>query len=489
MIAAGVSVTAATEAIASHGLFAQVKVACINSPESVTLSGDGAAIEAMTEALTQEGKFVRKLKTNGVGYHSHLMKVVGCEYESLLATAQRLDRLNSMAPSRTVMRSQVKMISSVWKVPVYYTDTASPAYWRANMESPVEFSSAINKVLEEETSRFIEIRPHGALQLPIKQIISEARPGKHIHYVSAIYRNKNSEDCALDFVGNLWSSGYPIAFEKVNGTDVEKQKVLVNLPNYRWDHTKLLWNEPRSSIEYRNRKYGHDDLLGLAVVGLSSTTFTWRNVLNTSEVSWLEDHKIQGNIVFPAAGYIAMACRACQQLAPDDLTKHTLELKQLSFQKVLALTPGSRLEISTELTPLRISDSNKAKKWWKFSISSVDAGNTVEHAIGLVGLTADGCLTSLSRPERIIDAEVQSSKVWFDQFQKVGFNFGSRFRSISEFHIHGFAERIKQPRGFQLFQVSWIPIIIVTTTKFIPSSSMPCCRLALFRGLVVFWAT
>ncbi|KUJ17704.1 polyketide synthase [Mollisia scopiformis] len=434
MIAVGVSADVANEAITAHGFSTQVNVACVNSPENVTLSGEKTAIEALSEILIQEGKFVRTLKTNGVAYHSHLMKVVGSEYESLLAATQQLDRVDSSSPDRTVMRAHVEMISTVRKTPVGYEDTSSPAYWRANMESPVEFCSAVTDLLAEESSRFIEIGPHGALQLPVKQTITKANPDKQILYLSVIYRNKDAEDCALDFVGKLWSSGYPISFEKVNGTEAKKNKVLTNLPNYKWDHSNLLWNEPRSSIEYRNRKYRHDDLLGLAVVGSSSTTFTWRNLLSVDDVPWLEDHKIQGNIVFPAAGYIAMACRACQQLASsEDFSQHTLELKQLSFQRALTLTPGSKLEIFTELTPQRISDSNHAKKWWKFTISTTDANTSVEHATGLVGLTATTSLSALPRPERTVDSESQSAKIWYDQFDKVGFNFGPHFRSVSEF--------------------------------------------------------
>jgi acyl transferase domain-containing protein len=434
MIAVGTSAAVAQDAISAHGLSSQVKVACINSPENVTLSGDKTAIQVLSELLSQQGKMVRTLRTNGAAYHSHHMKAVGSEYESLLATAQQLDRVDYSSPARIAMRSHIEMISSVRQAPVNYEDTLSPAYWRSNLESPVQFSSAINEVLMKDASKFIEIGPHGALNLPIQQTISKAKPDMKTLYMSVLYRNKSSEDCLLDFVGKLWSSGYPIAFGKVNGTQVNKSRVLVNLPNYKWDHSNLLWNEPRSSIEYRNRKYFHDELLGHAVVGSSSTTFTWRNMLSPDDVPWLEDHKIQGNIVFPGAGYIAMACRACQQLASVDFKHHTLELKQVSLQRTLTLAVGSKSEIFTELSPYRISDSNQAKNWWKFTISTtVDGNSSVEHATGLVGLTANASLSSLTSPERMVEAESQSAKAWYAQFDKVGLNFGPNFQSISEF--------------------------------------------------------
>jgi acyl transferase domain-containing protein len=434
MIAVGTSATEAKDTITALGLSAQVNVACINSLNSVTLSGNEIAIKVLSELMKQQDKMVRTLRTNGVAYHSHHMKAVGSEYESLLAAAKQLDRSDFSTPARLAMRSHVNMISSVRKSPVSHEDTSSPAYWRSNLESPVEFSSAINEVLTKDTLRIVEIGPHGALQLPIQQNVSKASPDKETLYMSVLYRNKCSEECVLDFVGKLWTSGYPVAFGKVNGTNIIEPKVLVNLPKYKWDHSNLLWNEPRSSVEYRNRKYPHDELLGHATVGSSTTTFTWRNLLSTNDVPWLEDHKIQGSVVFPAAGYIAMACRACQQLASVDFQQYTLELKQVSLQRTLTLTVGSKSEIFTELSPYRISDSNQAKNWWKFTISTtVDGKGRVEHATGLVGLTANASLTSLRSPERTVKTESQSAEAWYAQFDKVGFNFGSNFRSISEF--------------------------------------------------------
>jgi acyl transferase domain-containing protein len=46
----------------------QIRVACINSPESVTVSGNLSAIEKITGCLQTVGAFVRRLKTNGNAY-------------------------------------------------------------------------------------------------------------------------------------------------------------------------------------------------------------------------------------------------------------------------------------------------------------------------------------------------------------------------------------------------------------------------------------
>lgn len=55
----------------------KVIVACHNSPESVTLSGDRTALLSVKEALDGDKKFARLLSTGGNAYHSHHMKPLG----------------------------------------------------------------------------------------------------------------------------------------------------------------------------------------------------------------------------------------------------------------------------------------------------------------------------------------------------------------------------------------------------------------------------
>lgn len=69
----------------------------------------------------------------------------------------------------------------------------------------------------------------------------------------------------------------------------------------------MLWNEGRQSRELRNRKYGHHELLGLQTLGGSGVATTWRNMLKVKDVPLLESHKLGEDIVFLAAGFVAMA--------------------------------------------------------------------------------------------------------------------------------------------------------------------------------------
>jgi acyl transferase domain-containing protein len=57
----------------------RVVVACVNSPSSVTLSRDLAALDEVASRLQKDGIFARKLKVP-MAYHSHQMSHISQEY-------------------------------------------------------------------------------------------------------------------------------------------------------------------------------------------------------------------------------------------------------------------------------------------------------------------------------------------------------------------------------------------------------------------------
>lgn len=87
MMAFGGSVEDAQQLIQKLSLQEEVVVACVNSPESVTLSGSVSGIDSLLQAASQMGKFARKLQTGGKAYHSYMMQEVGEQYSRLIEAA------------------------------------------------------------------------------------------------------------------------------------------------------------------------------------------------------------------------------------------------------------------------------------------------------------------------------------------------------------------------------------------------------------------
>ncbi|KAH6656006.1 hypothetical protein BKA67DRAFT_515368 [Truncatella angustata] len=439
MMAAGLGQAEATAKIEELGLSTKIRVACVNSPSSTTISGDVDGINLFKEALDSNGTFARLLKTDGKAYHSHHMTVVGDEYENLLESAML------HLEDGPLLRSDVRFISSV--TGNVFHDSFGPDYWRRNLESPVLFSSAVEQTIKIGSYHMVEIGPHSALELPIKQIRSHLNINESkAHYGSVLSRGKNSITTVLNLIGDLYLHGHEISFKSVNFIDssIPKRKVsgyqgtfLNDLPNYRWNYDDVVFNEPRASVEWRTRKHKRHDLLGSMVLGDGGLIKTWRNILKSKDVPWIEGHKLDHTTVFPAAGYIAMAIEAISQITQNTSpSKPGFIIRDVKILKAFPLpqeenSPGT--ELFTTLHPVE----SETGTWHQFTISTFDLGQATIHSSGLIKL--DEATTSIKRSLGVDEKLMEPSapRTWYKRFTKAGLNYQDKFQCLTEIQCHG----------------------------------------------------
>lgn len=438
MMAAGLGVDQAKTRIGDLGLDGKIRVACVNSPESVTISGDVDAIDAFKASLDQAGVFARVLKTDGKAYHSHHMAAIGKEYEDLLAAALAQQKSSSSLP----LSAKAQFTSSVTgKV---MTAPANASYWRQNLQSPVLFSTVVEKIIRAQAVHMVEIGPHSALELPIKQtrLKLNISDGK-VHYGSALSRGKNSVQTLLGLVGDLYLHGHDVSFASINtaaaaGAAVQGQLVR-DMPRYSWDYSHVVFNEPRVSAEWRNRKYPRHDILGSQVPGGNAVMHSWRNVLSIKDVPWLEGHKLEDTVVFPGAGYIAMAVEAVSQVA-DAMAdaERVVQLRDVVISKALVLpsteSGSAGVEIFTTLSPVKAlaATADTAMAWHEFQVSSYSEGEAVVHARGLIQLDVSAEYRSLPLDVDPTALENSAPRTWYNKFNKTGLNFQDQFQSLTE---------------------------------------------------------
>lgn len=434
MMAVGLGKDDANAEIVQLNIQGAIKVACINSPESVTISGDEPAIEKLQAALSPRGILARKINTNGRAYHSHHMAPLGQRYQELLEKSLGATSL------RDLTQGGVKWVSSVYAEPI--TGKVSPAYWRKNLESPVLFSDAVAGLTKGNKLHLIEIGPHSALEMPIKQTCKKLKIKEgDFNYDSALIRGKSGTDCILNLMGQLFLHGHDVAFARVNYVEYQEQttssiqgKILTNLPPYPWTYDgPILWNEGRQSRELRNRKYGHHDLLGLQTLGSSGITTTWRNHLRVRDIPWVESHKLGEDIVFPAAGYITMAIEAiCQVTHTTKADKPSFSLRHVNIIKAFPLSADSDdagSEVFTTMYSAKLSGTAVSSTWYEFEINTYDNGKTTVHATGNISLCHNPQpMSAKLTPE--VEFQELAIRNWYDKFLTVGLNFGKDFQSM-----------------------------------------------------------
>ncbi|KAF2643547.1 putative polyketide synthase [Massarina eburnea CBS 473.64] len=334
-------------------------IACVNSPSNVTVSGNRSHVEALVSGLEKESVFARLLRIP-VAYHGPLMNNVAEEYRTSIG---RLDSGNMS------QRAFVNMVSSVTGERVDAEALRDPGYWVQNMVSPVQFAKAIQTTFAATPRRLpnkldlshlkvpwatdiIEIGPHGALSGPIRESLKPVTNGKDIPYWPVLIRKKSACATFLNVVGRLHCRGYAVQISKMNsssGPDSSSCITLPNLPQYPFNHSRAFWYESRLSKGVRFRPHGKNAFIGSPVADWNPKDARWRHFLKPNASSWIADHKVNGMIIFPAAGMLTMAIEGAAQLVGDDVISG-FEISDTIFHSALDLPADSDgVEIQLQL--------------------------------------------------------------------------------------------------------------------------------------------
>lgn len=447
-------------------------VACVNSPSSVTISGDATAIDELKDILDEKKLFARKLAVE-VAYHSHHMEFVADEYRALISGISPKSNDNESEDETT---DAVEFFSSVTGAKGVPSDLG-PEYWVQNMLGQVKFSDSVRRLCLETTdpsvrakgankkirrragaaskasvNQIVEIGPHSALAGPIRQILKADQNlnSASIAYSSALIRKADAIVTVLQLAGNLLTAGWPVDLTAVNSPDgVTKEyevQTLVDLPPYPWNHTNTYWAEPRLSKVYRNRKFPRTDLLGVLDSHSSILEPRWRNHIRTAEIPWVKDHKIQSNIVYPAAGYVVMAIEAAWQWASEHVPDKTItgySLREVNIDAALVLNEQTATEVMVSLRPHRTSARRTSKLWREFSVASVtEANKWTEHASGLIqahydsGLPHDPYTDPRQLQKAMVEADKRciievSAKEFYAHLTELGLEYGDTFANMT----------------------------------------------------------
>lgn len=425
-------------------------VACVNSPSSVTVSGDIEAINELQARLEVDKIFARKLKVQ-VAYHSHHMQTIASDYLKVLEHLE------------TGQSNGIRFYSSVTGDLVGNHDLTGD-YWVKNMISPVLFSDSLRnmclepskpgrrraRALKTAVDVLIEVGPHSALAGPIRQtLVSMDLEQSQVFYSSCLIRDRDATETALELASSLFVRGFSIDMTAVNFPEEGiARKVLVDLPPYPWNH-KSYWHESRLSLDYRFRQFPRHDLLGVPVSDFNVLEPRWRNIIRISELPWLRDHQIQNNILYPAAGMIVMAIEAMRQQAGANVDSITgFRLREVSIGKALIVpdTPEGVETIFT-LRPYNTSSIESSDIWQEFrlfSISKQEGWN--EHCRGCISISNDtergevntapetthseNLLKQLFDARAAICTQLVPVKQMYEGFETSGLRFGPTFQNF-----------------------------------------------------------
>jgi malonyl CoA-acyl carrier protein transacylase/SAM-dependent methyltransferase len=381
-----------------------VVVAAENSPESTTISGDIKAVESVMAMVKMRYPevLVRRIHVDKA-YHSHHMMPLAERYLGLVLDEGDI-------PTRA---PEVNMFSTV--TGQLHESPIPISYWAENLTSPVKFAAAASVLINAvPRTVLLEVGPHSQLAGPLRQIT-----GPRFDYIPTLVRGKNCYQSLLTTFGKLFLRGVPLNFANI----VPKGEVLTDLPPYPWDHGTSYWHESRPSQAWKNRKYGHHALLGQRIPESLDAEPSWRCILDLEDEPWLSDHIVKGTIIFPLAGYVAMAGEAVRQATGNN---SGYLIKNIIAHSALILRPSQPVEVVTTFRRRKLNDTN-GSDYFDFTISSCAGGHDVKHCDGQVkSLQFDGSAGPTPSP---LSRKV-SSKRWYEAMSQCGYNFGPAFCTL-----------------------------------------------------------
>jgi len=392
-------------------LIPNTSIACDNSPRSVTISGDVDKIEEVLIAIrtARPDTLARKLQVDKA-YHSYHMAEVG-------------DIYNSSIEQKVVEKSPKKLFfSSVENELLNSSATLGSRYWQKNLESPVQFNGAVTGLLRHFSGQeliLLEIGPHSALAGPLTQIMSKTP--NSARYIPTIVRNQNSVENFLLAVGKLFIFHIPIDFKVL----FPRGSCLSDLPRYPFNYGESShWLESRLSKEYRQRRFPHHDILGTKVIESTDLEPAWRNLLHVGyNTTWLKEHKVGADIVFPFAGYIAMVGEAVRQITKIE---DAFGLRHISVGTAMLLSEEKPTEIITTLRPLRLTITQDSS-WYEFTVSAYNGHQWTKHCSGEV--KAEGEALRASTSPKPFPRAVGWER-WFDCVRREGLELGYDFQNV-----------------------------------------------------------
>ena len=433
-----------TQALVDASAHGQAIIACVNSPNSMTVSGDADQISQIQRVADDRSIWNRRLKVD-VAYHSHHMSYVADKYRSLLGKVE---------PS---LQTTVEFHSSLKGARVV-PSTLTTTYWVENLTSPVLFSQATQSLcgtsgdsIERLADIIIEIGPHSALQGPVRQILQSAEgSARKIQSMPSLIRDEDSVSAMLLLSARLFMSGCRMQMKNVNFPTGESPEILTDLPTYQWNHVKGYWHQSRTGQEMQTYSSQRHDLLGNRVPDCSVLEPQWRNILLADDVPWLRDHKVEDVTVFPLAGYLCMAMEACRQKASWSGTKYSsIGFREVSVHQALAISDSMPVELRLSLTPFHEGLRSSSDRWSKFRVFSwISERGWLEHCCGLIEpRSAD--VTNPIESDIAIRSRLQSCAEDFrhetslctDPFEAIkvyqvaaeaGFEYGAMFRQMEQ---------------------------------------------------------
>ena len=312
------------------------------------------------------------------------------------------------------------------------TEDLKCTYWDENMVQPVFFAQALQSALmaNESFDVAVEVGPHPALKGPASQVMQDL--GKQIPYCGLLKRGENDIKAFADGLGYLWTH-IPDAVNLRSFDNIVRAgprcNVIKGLPNYTWDHDRIYWHESSHSRALRLRSNPSHELLGRLCPDSTEFEIRWRNFIRPVEIPWLTGHRLQGQIVFPAAAYVVLALESSKTLVKDDAVE-LIEVQDFSIRQAMVFTDDNT-EMETIFSLVDIDrQRDMVQCCFRYYAAGGEGDEMILFAEGRLKVnTGRSSVLPKKQPMEHNLVEVDVDR-WYSFLDDLGYDFSSAFKPL-----------------------------------------------------------
>ncbi len=297
----------------------KICVGAMNSPESVTFSGPMKEIQLLAESLDKRGCFNRILDVP-VPFHSPIIE--GARTDLSISTDASNSEQNETAWYSSVTGAKIN------------DEHKDLNFWWQNFLTPVQFDNAFNAAVRSDIDHFIEIGPHASLNFNMHDVLRTECIDSERKVLYSIHRDRPEELTLRSASTALFCHGMDLRFDRIN-----PKANVCDLPKVEFE-AQTYWKP--SSISQSRSQPRIKNTFPLLEESFQDQQKFWRIPLKVDEWPWLGRHRLRGEVIFPAAGYIESALEA----ASICLESTAIELRSVKFRKMLRIPSEENVAVT-----------------------------------------------------------------------------------------------------------------------------------------------
>jgi fatty acid synthase, animal type len=288
-----------------------IVLACNNARNNVTVSGERAAVQLFVRQLTEKGIDARLINTSGVAFHSPLIEAAYPVFKQAL---------QQVIPE-PLARSERWLSTSISGSETSVTRLCDADYLANNMIKPVLFHEAVSQIPEDAI--VIEIAAHTLLHAVLRESLPDAL------LIGLMRRDKDNQSELLCGLGRCYNSGVDIDWNTLFPMHYPL-KSNIRIPGLvSWDHSSR-WEVPSAPRKIENR----------FIIDLSS-----------DEHSYLQDHKLNAQTLYPATAYVYLAWQTIARYHQRPVSKCPIQFENIKFHRATFLDEQSSVELVVRYLP------------------------------------------------------------------------------------------------------------------------------------------